>query len=187
MELETFFTVSEQTRLLFCAILLGIPLGMCFDVLRVIRLLIRHGKLAAALEDIFFLLLWTGALICFSVVLARGELRGYYVLGSALGFLLYCCTIGNLLLPLMRRVLSAVGRALRWLMAPAFHAVVRICSNFKEKFGHFAKVSGKGSFFSHLPLIADQKVLYNRKRKNRWEAVRRWQDKRTEKKKNNQK
>ena len=50
MELETFFTVPEQTRLLLYAVLLGIPLGMGFDVLRTLRLLLPHGKLATALE-----------------------------------------------------------------------------------------------------------------------------------------
>ena len=34
MQLETFFTVPEQTRLLIFAVLLGIPLGVVFDVLR---------------------------------------------------------------------------------------------------------------------------------------------------------
>lgn len=89
MQLETFFTVPEQTRLLIFAVLLGIPLGVVFDVLRTLRLLLPHGKLAAALEDVAFLLLWAGALLCFSTVLARGEFRGYYVMGSVLGF---CCT-----------------------------------------------------------------------------------------------
>ena len=79
MQLETFFTVPEQTRLLIFAVLLGIPLGVVFDVLRTLRLLLPHGKLAAALEDVAFLLLWAGALLCFSTVLARGEFRGYYV------------------------------------------------------------------------------------------------------------
>ena len=50
MELETFFTVPEQTRLLLYAVLLGVPLGMCFDVLRTLRLLLPHGKLVTALE-----------------------------------------------------------------------------------------------------------------------------------------
>ena len=58
MQLETFFTVPEQTRLLIFAVLLGIPLGVVFDVLRMLRLLLPHGKLAAALEDVAFLLLW---------------------------------------------------------------------------------------------------------------------------------
>ena len=39
MQLETFFTVPEQTRLLIFAVLLGIPLGVVFDVLRTLRLL----------------------------------------------------------------------------------------------------------------------------------------------------
>ena len=77
MQLETFFTVPEQTRLLIFAVLLGIPLGVVFDVLRTLRLLLPHGKLAAALEDVAFLLLWAGALLCFSTVLARGEFRGW--------------------------------------------------------------------------------------------------------------
>ena len=46
MQLETFFTVPEQTRLLIFAVLLGIPLGVVFDVLRTLRLLLPHGKLA---------------------------------------------------------------------------------------------------------------------------------------------
>ena len=89
MQLETFFTVTEQSQLLIDAILLGIPLGVCYDILRTIRLLLPHGKIAVAAEDIAFLLFYGGALLCFSVVLARGEVRGYYLLGSLLGFLLY--------------------------------------------------------------------------------------------------
>ena len=65
MELETFFTVPEQTRLLLYAVLLGIPLGMGFDVLRTLRLLLPHGKLATALEDVSFLLVWAAALLFF--------------------------------------------------------------------------------------------------------------------------
>lgn len=57
--------MPEQTRLLIFAVLLGIPLGVVFDVLRTLRLLLPHGKLAAALEDVAFLLLWAGTLLCF--------------------------------------------------------------------------------------------------------------------------
>ena len=54
MELETFFTVPQQIRLLLYAVFLGFPLGFCFDLLRSIRAVLPHGKLAAALEDIHF-------------------------------------------------------------------------------------------------------------------------------------
>ncbi|WP_295214624.1 spore cortex biosynthesis protein YabQ [Ruminococcus sp.] len=184
MELETFFTVPEQTRLLIFAVLLGIPLGFCFDILRTLRVLISHGRLATALEDIVFLLLWGISLLCFSTVLARGELRGYYAMGSALGFLLYRCTLGCVTVPLLRRIFGAVGCFLRWLTAPLFHGIVRICGGLKENFGHFAKLSGKASFFSHLPLIGDGKMLYNKTDRSEQEAARRWQ-RQNRRKKNN--
>lgn len=177
MELETFFTVPEQTRLLLYAVLLGVPLGMCFDVLRTLRLLLPHGKLATALEDVLFLLLWSGALLCFSTALARGEFRGYYVLGSGLGFLLYFCTLGCVTVPLLRRILTGIGRLFRWLLYPVFHGVVRICTLMYKKFGHFAKVFWKASFFSHLPLQRDREMLYNKNRFLKRKAALQWQKK----------
>ena len=184
MELETFFTVPEQTRLLFFAVLLGIPLGMCFDVLRTLRLLLPHGKLATALEDVAFLLVWGGVLLCFSGALARGELRGYYALGSTLGFLLYRCTLGCVTVPLLRRIFGGIGMMLRRILTPPFHGVVRICSGLKEKFGHFAKLSEKVSFFSRLPLIDGGKMLYNKKGNSKREAEREWR-KRNRRNRNN--
>lgn len=182
MELETFFTVPEQTRLLIFSVLLGIPLGLCFDVLRTLRLLLRHGTLATALEDMAFLLVWGGAVLCFSSVLARGELRGYYVMGSALGFLLYRCTLGCVTVPLLRRILEWIGRVLRRFLSPLFHGVVRIYGGFKEKFGHFAKLSGKASFFSHLPLIDNRKMLYNKTGNSKRKAAQGWRGRNKRKK-----
>ena len=169
MELETFFTVPEQTRLLLYAVLLGIPLGMGFDVLRTLRLLLPHGKLATALEDVSFLLVWAAALLCFSTVLARGEFRGYYWMGSALGFLLY-------------RIFSGLGRFFRRLFLPLFHGVVRICTPLNRKFGHFAKLFRKASFFSHLPLQRDRKMLYNDSGILKRKAALSWQRKNKRKK-----
>lgn len=158
MELETYFTVSEQTRLFLCSILLGLPLGCGYDLLRTLRLLLRHSKLAAALEDVLFLLIWGGTLLCFSSVLARGELRGYYGMGSFLGFLLWRCTLGCMTVPLLRRILLLLKR----LLAPAARGVVRIYREIQKKFGHFAKLFKKASFFPLLHLIAGREMLYNK-------------------------
>ena len=65
MELETFFTVQEQTRLFVLACLAGIPLGMLYDGLRILRAVFPHGKISVAAEDILFLLLWSFHLMGF--------------------------------------------------------------------------------------------------------------------------
>ncbi len=176
MELETFFTVTEQSQLLLYAVLLGIPLGFCYDLLRAVRLLIPHGKFIVAIEDIAFLLFCGGALLCFSVVLARGEVRGYYVLGTLLGFLLYHCTLGMLIVPLLRRILLLLQKLMRHMFSPVFHGIVRIYSIFKRKFVQSSKVSKKIPVFSHLPLIVHRNMLYNRSSKNERTAGRRWQN-----------
>ncbi len=147
MELETFFTVPEQTRLLLYAVLLGIPLGMGFDVLRTLRLLLPHGKLATALEDVSFLLVWAAALLCFSTVLARGEFRGYYWMGSALGFLLYRCTLGCVTVPLLRRIFSGLGQVFP-AAVPA--AVPRCCADLhpvEPEIWTFRQTFSKSIFF----------------------------------------
>lgn len=174
MQLETFFTVTEQSQLLIDAILLGIPLGVCYDILRTIRLLLPHGKIAVAAEDIAFLLFYGGALLCFSVVLARGEVRGYYLLGSLLGFLLYYCTLGKLTVSLLRRLILLIRGILSRLFSPLLCSGVRIWRNLKVNFVHFSKVSEKVSIFSRLPLILHRKKLYNRKKPNKQEAAGRW-------------
>ena len=179
LELETVFTVTEQSQLLLYAVLLGIPLGICFDILRTLRLLIPHGTLATALEDIGFLLLSAGALLCFSVVLARGEVRGYYAMGAILGFLLYHCTLGSLMVSALRRILGTVGKLLQKLFSPALHGSVRIYSILKCKFVHFAKVLGKIPFFRSLPLNENRKMLYNKKEKRKRRTAKKWQKKKS--------
>ena len=150
MQLETFFTVPEQTRLLIFAVLLGIPLGVVFDVLRTLRLLLPHGKLAAALEDVAFLLLWAGALLCFSTVLARGEFRGYYVMGNS-RFLVTAVRWVMVTVPLLGRVLAGIFGSLRRLFRPAFPRCCAYLHSVAPKFGHFAKLFEKHLFFAFTP------------------------------------
>lgn len=160
---ETFFTVSEQMKLFICSCLLGVPLGLCFDVFRTLRLCIPHGKWLVAVEDIYFLLLWSGSLLCFATVMARGEMRGYYVLGSTLGFFLYQCTLGICVVLLLRHVGSALRCVLCWLFRPIFYIVVRIFSFFYRKIIQFTKVFRKGIFFFVFHLNKNGKVLYNKR------------------------
>lgn len=136
---------------------------MCLDIFRTFRVLWKHGKLGTAAEDIVFLLIWAGSLVCFATVFARGEMRGYYVFGSFMGILLYRCTVGCVTVPLLRRIFQRIGWILEKVWRPISHGVVRICKRIYRKFGYNAKVLEKLKFFSNLPLIAWRKMLYNKK------------------------
>jgi hypothetical protein len=152
------------------------PLGIFSDFFRTLRILWRHSVWLVAVEDVFFLLGWAMCLVCFSTAFARGELRFYYAFGSGLGTLLYRCTIGCVTVPLLHRIFSIVAGIFYRISHRLFHCIVRIFRNLKGKFGHFAKLFEKAFFFSNLPLIGRQKMLYNTNRTDqKQEAARKWQ------------
>ena len=49
---DTYFTVQEQTTLFLSACLLGLPMGLLFDLFRMLRVLFRHALVVVAIEDI---------------------------------------------------------------------------------------------------------------------------------------
>jgi hypothetical protein len=100
---ETFYTVQEELMLLGGSVLLGIPTGIFFDFLRLFRRIVKHHFLTVMLEDMLFLLLTSFLLLCYVSTFAGGVFRMYLVIGWLCGFLLYICTVGNLILALLER------------------------------------------------------------------------------------
>ena len=93
--LESFFTWSQQLHLFLLSCLFGIPLGILFDIFRVFRSIIPHGKIAVALEDLLFFGIYGIFLMCFTVTEARSEFRFFYSLGNLLCFVLYYVTFDS--------------------------------------------------------------------------------------------
>ena len=52
--LESFFTSGQQFGLFFVSCLFGVPIGIVFDMFRVLRMIFRHGRIAVIIEDILF-------------------------------------------------------------------------------------------------------------------------------------
>lgn len=105
---ETFFSVGEELRLFFLSCLTGAVFGVYYDVFRTLRIAIRHNKFFVLLEDIVFLATYAVCLLSFASAEARGELRGYYVLGGAVGFTLYYFTVGKTVIRLMQKLTGAI-------------------------------------------------------------------------------
>ena len=81
--------IRQETTVFFLAIALGAGLSFFYDFLRVLRRMIRHGAVATGIEDLLFALMFYGT---------DGELRGYVLLGTLCGALLYLQTAGPLLI-----------------------------------------------------------------------------------------
>lgn len=106
--LESFFTSGQQFGLFLVSCLFGVPIGIVFDIFRVLRMIFRHGRVAVVIEDILFFMLYGVFLMCFTITAARSEFRFYYCFGNLLGFILYFVTIGHFITGFLRKITESL-------------------------------------------------------------------------------
>ncbi len=85
---------QEQTFMLF--FIIGVIIGILFDIFRVIRKAFKTCDKLTFIEDIIFLIL-SGILVLYSIIkINGGEIRFFLFLGIFFGILIYSLTISNL-------------------------------------------------------------------------------------------
>lgn len=84
-------------RLFLISCVLGIPIGIFYDIFRIIRIIIPHNNVFTAIEDLLFFVVYSVFIMCFTIGAAKAEFRIYYVLGNFIGFSVYFFTIGNII------------------------------------------------------------------------------------------
>lgn len=104
MSLETFFSVSEQCSLFLLSVILGMGIGVFYDVFRTLRIVFPPAakKNAVFAEDIIFMAVSGAAVFLYAAVLCRGQVRFFCVVGTFLGFALYLATVGSIIVGILR-------------------------------------------------------------------------------------
>lgn len=145
IEPEAFFTVSEETELFLLSVLLGGGLGVLYDVFRALRVVFPPlGKPAAtAVCDVIFFLCSGYIIYLFSLLCARGEVRGFFWAGALLGGIIYLLTAGTVVMGIIRTVMAGI---------------VYVTGKLRLAAGKAA--SGFGTVFRHIM----PKALFNRKK-----------------------
>lgn len=155
---DTYFMAGEQLALFGGACLLGIPVGMLFDAARLLRRLLPHHSAAVAAEDVLCIILSSFLLLGYTAAFARGEFRLYYAAGCLLGFVLYECTLG-------RVVITVGGWFCKLLRAPfrrLGHRIASICRKLCHGFVRSAKKQQKVQKIEQNPLKRNRKMVYNK-------------------------
>lgn len=118
LELESFFSVSQQAQLFLISCAFGIPLGILFDIFRVIRTILPHNTLLVAIEDILYMIIYAVFMTAFTIVCARGEYRCFYTVGNILGFAVYFFTAGNVIVGVIRKISGWVRKFFHIILSP---------------------------------------------------------------------
>ena len=157
---DTYWTIREELALFGGACLLGLPVGLLFDGMRVFRRCVRHPDWAAAVEDALWLVLTALLLLCYASACAKGVFRAYYAAGAFLGFVLYEVTLGNPAVRLLTVVTRAVCTPFRLL----WKGVTRICTKMRASFVQSAKIIPAGKENPQKRLQRPGKKVYNKVR-----------------------
>ena len=106
-------------------ILIGIIIGVVFDIFRILRKSFKTSDFITYIEDIFFWII-TGGILLFAIFFfSKGELRGYIFFGLIIGIALYMLTISRLFIKLSVGVFNIIKKIFSIIFLP-FKLIISI-------------------------------------------------------------
>ncbi|MGN0601107.1 MAG: spore cortex biosynthesis protein YabQ [Oscillospiraceae bacterium] len=155
MQLE----IAAETELFLLACLLGAGMGIIYDMLRVIRNTISHGKVFLFIEDFAYTILFGFAYFVFCTGLTKG-IRGFVFVGMLVGCIIERLTVGNFVVLILSKFFGAIWR---FVFAPITGFISKIAKlfhkRFVKKYLNFYKSKKNGK----KPLKVDAELVYNNK------------------------
>lgn len=171
MQLETFFSVPQQTSQFLLSVVLGAAYGVFYDCFRVLRIIFPSArkKAAVCIGDIVFILCCGAAMFIYSEAFCRSEVRFFFIIGALVGFVLYLLTIGSIVTGIIRAVVNVVCKFLRKVYSAVFAPLVKFfkgnCQKLFGLFVHSYKNIKKVKINSLSPLKNRESLLYNKETK----------------------
>ena len=132
---------ANQAYLFLIFTINGILIGFLFDIFRILRKSFKTNDLITYLEDIIFWIL-TGIIILFSMCkFCDGELRGFTIIGIAMGVILYMLTISTYIIKVAVFIINIlktiIGKIISIIIYPfklIFKPISIICINIRKWF-----------------------------------------------------
>jgi hypothetical protein len=136
LDLETFFLNGTQLQTFWLSCVVGVVIGMVYDVFRIFRVIIPHNDLLLAIEDIVLMTAYGIFTICFAFALMRGQIRFFFVMGNLIGFILWYFTLGNVIIQTVKRLRSYIIKFINLVTLPIrkiLHAIYTLKKNLKNQ------------------------------------------------------
>lgn len=124
------------------SLVLGVSLGIVYDLFKLDRLLFKRSKIFLFFSDILFWLISAFLIFTFCVIFSNGQIRGYIVLGTLLGFVIYRLTLSKLIFLLVNPLKKLVKK-----LNNRYYKLIEKANDFISKQFFKAKKIIKVNFF----------------------------------------
>ncbi len=106
---DMHFTLEAETQIYLLSILLGVGIGILYDLFRAVRIMFKHKNWLVVTEDLVFAALAGFAMFTFATGLT-GTLRVFTLFGMAAGFVVEHFSVGNLAMFVLRKIVGWLKR-----------------------------------------------------------------------------
>lgn len=121
----------EQIFLYSCV--LGVILGILYDVFRIVRLAIRWNIWQVFLQDILYFVICGILTFIFLLMFNNGVIRIYVLCGECLGWAAYYITLGKLIYRCSSRIINYVKQILKKVFSVILNPIFKIFKKVKCK------------------------------------------------------
>lgn len=128
--------LREQTLNFIMSLGFGFLIGVLYDIVRAVRMMVGSGKKAYMVFDIIYAVFAAIMTFVFTLVITNGSIMGYVIFGEILGFFIYYITFGVFAI----KASDKITTFLRVFFKTVFKG---ICFPFKWTFVHLKRILGK--------------------------------------------
>ena len=115
--------IVEESRFFLYSMAIGVAISVLYDVFRIMRRVIRHNKMAVAIEDIIFWMITLFTIFLLLYDMSFGVLRWFSIAGVAIGMKIYKKILGEHLVEFMSTVLN-------WILDVVIHLILAVLKPF---------------------------------------------------------
>lgn len=149
--------------LLSCGV--GFLLGILYDVFRLVRMAFFSHKAVVFFQDVLYFTLCACLTFLFVLTMNYGEIRGYVILGEALGWIIYYYSVGAMIFRVSGQIVKLCRRVAAFVLL-ALSAPFRLVFLIFGKIADFiVKITKKMFDFFHINFRINLKragyLLYN--------------------------
>ncbi|MFA9423167.1 MAG: spore cortex biosynthesis protein YabQ [Sedimentibacter sp.] len=177
------FLPYSQEYTLVISVMGGMLLGFIWDIYRLLRHYVKMGSVGTALGDFIYWIISIYISIQLIFDISYGNVRMYILIGFVLGSLLYfyglSCYILNVLIYIIDLILYVVKKVISLMINPIKFIIkqLKIILYPLELKYEKTKINGKKRYkffkFKLKKISKNKKMLYNKKKRERYENKRR--------------
>jgi len=102
--------ITIELQFFMISILWGALVLLAYDLLRILRRIIRHNVLAVAIQDLLFWVLASVFIFALIYVKNNGTIRGFSVMGMVIGMVAYHYIFSDWIVMLISRIIQLILR-----------------------------------------------------------------------------